>query len=148
MRKLNTKIIILSLAAAASTAAIALPTLASADCYDRKQNAQTKGAIVGAVAGAALGNTVAGRRDKGAGTVLGAVVGAAVGSNIARSNTHCYYDNGGYYSGNYYGGSAYYDRGANYAYDDRRDSHWDRRDDRRDDRDNRDDRRDWRDDHR
>ena len=147
MRKLNTKIIILSLAAAASTAAIALPTLASADCYDRKQNAQTKGAIVGAVAGAALGNTVAGRRDKGAGTVLGAVVGAAVGSNIAKNNTHCYYDNGGYYNDGAYSGG-YYDRGANYAYDDRRDDRWNRRDDRHDDRNNRDDRRDWRDDHR
>lgn len=138
MTKPNTKMLILSVAAAAAVGAIALPSLASADCYDRQHNARTTGAVVGAVAGAAIGNAASGH-NKTAGTVLGAVVGAAVGSNVARSNSgHCYYDRG-------------YDDRRDYR-DDRRDYRDDRRDyrdDRRDYRDDRrDDRRDWRDDHR
>ena len=136
MSKLNTKMLILSVAAAAAVGAISIPTLASADCYDRRHNAGTTGAVVGAVAGAAIGNTVAGRRDRTAGTVLGAVVGAAVGSSVARNNSRCDYDGG------------YYGRGGDtVVYDYRgRGDHRDRRDDRRDYRDDR--RYDRRDDHR
>jgi outer membrane lipoprotein SlyB len=43
------------------------------------------GAIVGGVAGAALGNVVGGGRD--AATVLGGAAGAAVGSQVGRSQT-------------------------------------------------------------
>ena len=136
MTKLNTKTLILSVAAAAAIGAAAIPSLASADCYDRQHNARTTGAVVGAVAGAAIGNAASGR-NKTAGTVLGAVVGAAVGSNIARGNGHCDYDRG------------YYGRGGYDAPYDYRDDRRNYRDDRRDYRDDRrDDRRDWRDDHR
>ena len=120
MSKLTTKTLILSVATAATLAAIALPSLASADCYDRKQNAKTTGAVVGAV----------------------------VGSNIAKSNTHCDYDRG-YYGDRGYDRRGY-DVAYDYrAHDDRRDYRDDRRDDRRDYHDDhRDDRnRDWHDDH-
>jgi outer membrane lipoprotein SlyB len=44
------------------------------------------GAIVGGLAGAALGSTVGGGSGRTAATVLGGVAGAAVGSNIARNS--------------------------------------------------------------
>lgn len=90
------KTLILSALAVGAAAGLALPAVASADCV-RRDDAGANGAVIGALAGAAIGNGTAGRHSKGTGTVAGALVGAAVGSSIARGNTHCpsgYYDNG------------------------------------------------------
>ncbi|MFP1131685.1 glycine zipper 2TM domain-containing protein [Asticcacaulis sp. W401b] len=51
-------------------------------CYHKQQNTKTKGTIIGAVAGAAVGNVVAGKGNKTEGTVLGAVVGGAIGNQV------------------------------------------------------------------
>ncbi|MGN6423078.1 MAG: glycine zipper 2TM domain-containing protein [Asticcacaulis sp.] len=85
---------------AAAGVAAAIPAVASADCYRRSENGTT-GAIVGALAGAAIGNAASGRHDRGAGTAVGAVAGAAIGSSIARNNTDCYYDGYGYRESGY-----------------------------------------------
>ncbi len=96
------KTLILSALAVGAAAGLALPAVASADCV-RRDDAGANGAVIGALAGAAIGNGTAGRHSKGTGTVAGALVGAAVGSSIARGNTHCgasYYDDG-YYDSRY-----------------------------------------------
>ncbi|MDC7684694.1 glycine zipper 2TM domain-containing protein [Asticcacaulis sp. BYS171W] len=51
-------------------------------CYEKEQNTKTKGTIIGAVAGGALGNVVAGKGNKTEGTVAGAVVGGIIGNQI------------------------------------------------------------------
>ncbi len=83
----------LALSAIALTAICALPGIASAqDCYDRTKSNQTGGAVLGALAGAALGGgVIAGHHDRGTGAVLGAVLGAAVGSSVGKETTHCGY---------------------------------------------------------
>lgn len=64
--------------------------------YDRGYRARhrcndgTGGTIIGAIAGGLLGNTVAGRGDRGVGTILGAGVGALAGRAIDRSNNPGY----------------------------------------------------------
>jgi len=69
-------------------AAAALPSMAQAgQCSDNKTN----GAVIGAVAGGALGNSVSGH-NRGAGTVIGALLGAAVGNEIGRSTDSCTYE--------------------------------------------------------
>jgi outer membrane lipoprotein SlyB len=45
------------------------------------------GAIIGAVAGAVLGNQIGGGGGRDAATVLGGAAGAAVGSQVGRTNT-------------------------------------------------------------
>lgn len=50
----------------------------------------TGGTIIGAIAGGLLGNTVAGRGDRGVGTILGAGVGALAGRAIDRSGNPGY----------------------------------------------------------
>jgi uncharacterized protein YcfJ len=42
--------------------------------------------VIGAIAGGLLGNTVAGRGDKGLGTILGAVGGGLAGRAIDRAD--------------------------------------------------------------
>lgn len=49
----------------------------------------TAGAVIGAIAGGLIGNSVAGRHDRGLGTVLGVGGGAIAGSAIARSGNRC-----------------------------------------------------------
>jgi len=79
---------ILSGAAIVLMTAAALPSMAQAgQCSDNKTN----GAVIGAVAGGALGNSVSGH-NRGAGTVIGALLGAAVGNEIGRSTDSCTYD--------------------------------------------------------
>jgi len=95
---------------------VALP--AAADCV-RRDDAGANGAVIGALAGAAIGNGTSGRHTRGTGTVAGAIVGAVAGSAIARGNTHCAYDD---YDDDYY------DSGYDRRYDDRRyDDRYDRR---------------------
>jgi hypothetical protein len=59
--KTLSKIAIVSTLAAATAMAVALP--ASADCYRRSANG-TDGAVIGAIAGAILGNAAVDRRAK------------------------------------------------------------------------------------
>ncbi|QUD86451.1 glycine zipper 2TM domain-containing protein [Phenylobacterium montanum] len=56
--------------------------------YCRRSNGST-GLVIGAVAGAVVGNQLAGRGDKTLGTVLGAAGGALLGREIDRSHLHC-----------------------------------------------------------
>ena len=130
---------ILSAVAITAAAAMALP--ASAQCY-RDSNAD--GAIVGAIAGAAIGNAASGRHNRGSGTAAGAVIGAVAGAAIDDSNDNCRYDNGyrssdrRYYSEprGYYRSQVYVEPRGYYYRDrhDRYDRRYDRRSDRRHDR--------------
>jgi hypothetical protein len=54
--------------------------------YYCKRSDGTTGLIVGAGAGALLGNIIDGGRSRTAGTLLGALVGAAAGASIERNN--------------------------------------------------------------
>lgn len=54
----------------------------------RCRDSGTGGAIIGAVGGGLLGNSIAGHGDKTVGTVLGAGGGALVGNAIGRSGHH------------------------------------------------------------
>ncbi|ESQ78121.1 YMGG-like glycine zipper-containing protein [Asticcacaulis sp. YBE204] len=90
-------------------AALAVPSLASAQgydgyCYQRKSNATTTGMVVGAIAGAAIGNSSSHRYDRGGNTIAGAALGAVLGSAVGSSSVSCYEDR--YYS---YENSGYYD---------------------------------------
>lgn len=53
--------------------------------YCRKHDGTT-GVIVGAAAGALLGNSVAGNRDKTLGTVLGGAIGALLGKRVTQDS--------------------------------------------------------------
>jgi hypothetical protein len=55
---------------------------------DRCRNSGTGGAILGAVGGGLLGNSIAGHGDKTLGTVIGAGGGALAGNAIGRSGHH------------------------------------------------------------
>lgn len=55
---------------------------------NRRCNDGTGGAIIGAIAGGLLGNTVAGRGDRGIGTVLGALGGGVAGRAIERGGNN------------------------------------------------------------
>ncbi len=67
-------------------------------CYERKDQAQASGTIIGAVAGGLLGNSVSNRWNRGSSTVAGAILGAVVGNSIGRSSVECY--GGRYYAYN------------------------------------------------
>jgi len=54
--------------------------------YYCKRSDGTTGLIVGAGAGALLGNVIDGGRSRTAGTIIGALVGAAAGASIERNN--------------------------------------------------------------
>ena len=77
--------------ASSSFAFAAVPILAEAApqrvlvCKNVKKKA-TNGAVIGALGGGLLGNTVAGRGDRTEGTIIGAGVGAVAGHQIAKSN--------------------------------------------------------------
>jgi len=102
----DVKTLIKAAGAVALVAAMALPSLVSAQgyaydnrytqyhgydgyCYEKKHDA--------------IGGTISNTHNKGVGTVLGALVGAAVGSHVGRDSVTCY--GGSYYA--YQG--AYYD---------------------------------------
>ncbi|PEQ13769.1 hypothetical protein B2G71_05495 [Novosphingobium sp. PC22D] len=55
--------------------------------YRCKKPNGTTGLLIGGVAGALLGRTIDGGRDKTVGTVAGAAVGALVGREIDRNNS-------------------------------------------------------------
>lgn len=58
-------------------------------CNTRQSSNKGNGALIGGIAGAALGNGVSANNSKTEGTVIGAVLGAVVGSQIAKDSTNC-----------------------------------------------------------
>ncbi|MDP2260352.1 MAG: glycine zipper domain-containing protein [Caulobacter sp.] len=64
-------------------------------CERRRDGNTTAGAIIGALAGAAIGSNVAASGVRTEGAVLGALVGGGVGGAIGRSSAKC--DNDGYW---------------------------------------------------
>lgn len=88
---------------------LAVPSLASAQgydgyCYQRKSNNTATGAVIGALAGAAIGTGSSHRYNRGGNTVAGAAVGAVVGGALGNASVDCH--EGRYYS---YEESGYYD---------------------------------------
>ncbi|RAK56956.1 YMGG-like glycine zipper-containing protein [Phenylobacterium deserti] len=100
--------------AAAMTGAVALPATQAA-AADRKTERAVVGALIGGVAGAAVGNG-----DKGAiavGALAGAALGAATGNDRDRRYSRSYRTQRPYYANDrYYGG---YDRRYDRRYDNR-----------------------------
>jgi hypothetical protein len=78
-------------AAAALLAVAAIPQAALADpadgCAQQRHGNEVAGAIVGGIAGAAIGNGAS--HDRGAGTALGALAGGALGAGIGGAATNC-----------------------------------------------------------
>ena len=89
---------------AGAAALLFVASVASAKTYDGycyqpvnpSDNTKTKGTIIGAVAGAALGNAVSKKGNKTGGTLIGAAVGGVAGSQIGgvvkKSKTKCLED--------------------------------------------------------
>ena len=118
---MNTRFITGALIAATAAGALSIPTFASAqpygyydDCRVREHSNGAAGAIIGGIAGALLGSSVAphhGNRAGGAaiGGVAGAVIGNSIGRSSAKDNS---YACNGYYDRRYYGtysAPTYYD---------------------------------------
>jgi Glycine zipper 2TM domain len=128
----------------AATAAMAAPSLASAQnynyappptqgCQQSVNNSRLAGGVIGAIGGAVLGKQIAGRNARSEGQVLGAVVGAVAGSEIGRRRVACddiayrgnqpaprqsSYQNNGYGYSNY-PSQGYNNNGYNNGYQDR-----------------------------
>jgi hypothetical protein len=139
---MKTRILTGALIAATAAGALAVPTFASAqtyyydDCRAREHSNGTAGAVIGGIAGALLGSSVAphhGNRAGGAaiGGVTGAIIGNSIGRSSAKSNSYAcngydsrrhygyaptYYYDGRGYDGRY-GYNTYYERP--YSYDSR-----------------------------
>jgi uncharacterized protein YcfJ len=93
--------------AAVSTPAAAQPYRYYDECRASSGN-QTAGAVIGGVAGALLGRSLAGdRHNRTEGAAVGAVAGALIGSQIAKGKDRCRDDYTGYYNNRYYGNSYY-----------------------------------------
>jgi len=82
--------------AANAAATVPAPVYAQpCDLQQQQRTNSTAGGIIGALARAALGGSVAGNGAKTEGAVLGGVVGAVVGANVGRATAKC--DTTGYY---------------------------------------------------
>jgi hypothetical protein len=117
-------------------AALAIPSLASAEtyCQQSKENHEVAGTVIGAIAGGLIGNSIGRGGGRAGGTAIGAVGGAVIGNRIAaNASGHCpdgyssYEDNGpppGYEdgrpapAGDYGHDSAYDDRSRDATYGD------------------------------
>lgn len=64
-------------------------------CERSRDNRTAGGALIGAIAGGALGSNLDDDGNRAEGTVLGAIVGGVIGANIGRSTARC--DASGYY---------------------------------------------------
>jgi hypothetical protein len=64
-------------------------------CERSRDNRTAGGALIGAIAGGALGSNLDDDGNRAEGTVLGAVVGGLIGANVGRSTARC--DATGYY---------------------------------------------------
>jgi hypothetical protein len=58
-------------------------------CQQQKQDAGTKGALIGGLGGALLGRTLAGKGNKTTGTLLGAAAGGGIGYGVGRGSVTC-----------------------------------------------------------
>jgi hypothetical protein len=58
-------------------------------CQKQKQDAGTKGALIGGLGGALLGRTLAGKGNKTTGTLLGAAAGGGIGYGVGRGSVTC-----------------------------------------------------------
>ncbi|HEX5378171.1 MAG TPA: glycine zipper 2TM domain-containing protein [Phenylobacterium sp.] len=120
--------------AALAAGAIATPTFAQPyrgyayedACQRKTHDSGTTGAVLGGIAGALVGSSLAGRHDgRTGGAVIGALAGAALGNNIGRSKAKSScdgYADRGYYGSSYnsgYARNSYYSshRARAYAYD-------------------------------
>jgi hypothetical protein len=132
----------LALVGALGLSAAAAPSMAQdyyrggypTPCAQAAHRSGTSGAVLGALAGAALGSNLASHHGgRSGGALIGALAGAAIGNNIGRSQSadRCdgaYGDNAGYgyapaYGATYYGGGyrapvyrGYERRGHDYRY--------------------------------
>jgi uncharacterized protein YcfJ len=114
-----------ALIAALAAGSVATPTFAQSyngygyqdPCQTKTHQSGTTGAIVGGLAGALLGSSLAGSHDgRTGGALIGAVAGAALGNNIGRSNAKSSCD--GYVRQGYYGSSysnGYARNGSSYS---------------------------------
>jgi hypothetical protein len=103
------------------TAAMAIPGVSSAQPYDETYAAQAcqqqqnnraiGGAILGGLAGAAIGNSVSHGYNRTGGTVVGGVAGAAVGAGVGSATTNCQADYPPPPPPGYDGGRGPYDNG-------------------------------------
>lgn len=86
--KIKTALAAVTLAAAT----IAMPLSASAQDYNRKcadTSNGVLGAVVGGSAGAAIGESIAGRGDRTEGAILGAIIGGIAGAAVGDSASDC-----------------------------------------------------------
>ncbi|MFZ4067826.1 MAG: glycine zipper 2TM domain-containing protein [Phenylobacterium sp.] len=95
MRPLITAVATLALLTAATPSAVRAQAAPVQDfgrgdvCQQQKQDAGTKGTLIGSLGGALLGRTLAGKGNKTTGTLLGAAVGAGVGYGVGRGSVTC-----------------------------------------------------------
>ena len=75
----------------ALAAVIAAPSFAAAQthCEQQRANSEATGAVLGAIGGALIGSSVAGRGNHTTGAVIGGVGGAVVGSQLAGGGVRC-----------------------------------------------------------
>jgi hypothetical protein len=120
---MSNRFVISALIAATAAGALAAPTISSAqpyyrdDCRAKERSNGTAGAVIGGIAGALLGSSVAPHHgNRAGGAAIGGVTGALVGNSIGRSSgkSNCYsqgyyrdgryssYDNRGYAAPTYY----------------------------------------------
>ena len=73
------------LIAAGAIAAIAIPSMVSAQtyCQQARENNEVAGTVLGAVAGGLLGSSIGRGGGRAGGTAIGAVGGAVIGNRIA-----------------------------------------------------------------
>ncbi len=123
-------------AAAITLAAVALPTLASAQSYDYRRydnnsygygqsydyrqcdnsDRQATGAVVGATLGAVAGSQMSARGRRTENSVLGGLIGAFIGAGVAGDSANCY-GQADRYDQRYSYGQYGYDQRRAYGYD-------------------------------
>jgi hypothetical protein len=127
---MNTRFITGALIAATAAGALAVPTFASAqpygyyydDCRAREHSNGAAGTIIGGIAGALLGSSVAPHHgNRAGGAAIGGVAGALIGNSIGRSSAkeNSYACNGAYdrrYYGSYSAPTYYYNGGYDGRY--------------------------------
>ena len=108
-----------ALVAALAAGAVAIPTASSAQPYGYAQDCRndgTAGTIIGGIAGALLGSSLAPHHgNRAGGAAIGGVAGALVGNSIAR-NSGCSTYSSGYSSGYGYDSYGYANSYPAYGY--------------------------------
>lgn len=90
------KAIVLATAVAFTASSVAITAAEAQGRRERvlvcNKSKAKNGAVIGALGGALLGNTVAGRGNKTEGALLGAGVGGLAGHQIGKSKRKCHYE--------------------------------------------------------